>query len=156
MATAKRPYSPPRTLEPSLTRVLAYWEKLKRSEAEMPFWDDVNVSALPKLLGKLTTIEASDRPVRFRFGLGAGGEEFKRKYAGDLNGRFLDEMEVRYPLQFLLSQCSATVESGKPTYYRHGGPSRSGSPTKLEYSRLALPLWGQGRIGMLLVAFSWG
>ena len=34
--------------------------------------------------------------------------------------------------------------------------SRGGSRTKQGYSRLALPLWGQGRIGMLLVAFTWG
>ena len=120
MTTSKRPYAPPRKLEPNLARVLTYWQKLKRREAEMPFWDDVNVSALPRLLGKLTMIEASDKPVRFRFGLGAGGEEIKRKYAGDLNGKYLDEMEVRQPLEFLLSQCSATIESGKPTYYRHG------------------------------------
>jgi len=156
VTTAKRPYAPPRKLEPNLARVLAYWEKLKRREAEMPFWDDVNVSALPKLLGKLTMIEACDQPVRFRFGLGAGGGEIKRKYAGDLDGKFLDEMEVQYPLQFLLSQCSATVESGKPTYYRHAGAGRGASRAKQEYSRLALPLWGLGRVGMLLVAFSWG
>jgi len=156
VTTSKRPYAPPRKLEPNLARVLTYWEKLKRREAEMPFWDDVNVSALPKLLGKLTIIEASDKPVRFRFGLGAGGEEIKRKYEGDLDGKFLDEMDVRHPLEFLLSQCSATIESGKPTYYRHGSPSRGGSRTKQGYSRLALPLWGQGRIGMLLLAFTWG
>ena len=156
MTTAKGPYSAPRKLEPGLARVLNYWEKLKRREAEMPFWDDVNVSALPKLLGKLTMIEASDRPIRFRFGLGSGGEEIKRKYAGDLDGNFLDEMDVRYPLQFLLSQCSATVESGRPTYYRHGSPSRTTSRAKQGYARLVLPLWGDGRIGMLLVAFTWG
>ena len=72
MTTSKSTYAPPRKLEPNLARVLTYWQKLKRREAEMPFWDDVNVSALAKLLGKLTMIEASEKPVRFRFGLGGG------------------------------------------------------------------------------------
>jgi hypothetical protein len=40
---------------------------------------------------------------------------------------------------------SATVEGRAPTYYRSGDGAG--------YSRLVLPLWGDGRIGMLLVAY---
>jgi len=121
----------------------------------MPFWDDVNVSALPALSAKLAMIEATDKPVRFRFGFGVVGEEIRKRYGGDLAGQFLDEMEVRHPLQFLLSQCSATVESGRPTYYRQAATRGRGSAAQAAYARLVLRLWGNGRIGMLLGAFAW-
>ena len=102
-------------------------------------------------------IEASDRPVRFRCGFGVVGEEIKRQYGGDLAGKFLNEIEVRHPLQFLISQSSATIESRRPTYYRHALAKKGGSShVEREYARLVLPMWGTGRIGMLLVAFAWG
>jgi hypothetical protein len=142
-------------LDRDLARALAYWEGLKRREAQMPFWDDVNVSALPALSAKLAMIEGTDKPVRFRFSFGLVGEEIKRRYGGDLAGKFLDEMEARHPLQFLLSQCSATVESRQATYYRQAAIRGRGSSPQTAYSRLVLPLWGGGRVGMLLSAFSW-
>ena len=122
----------------------------------MPFWDDVNISALPDFSDRLMLIEASDRPVRFRCGFGVVGEEIKRQYGGDLASKFLDEIEVRHPLQFLISQSSATVESRVPTYYRHAWAKGGSSRVDQEYSRLVLPMWGDGHIGMLLGAFAWG
>ena len=35
-------------------------EGLKRHEADMPFWDDVKISALPDLAGRLLMVEATD------------------------------------------------------------------------------------------------
>jgi len=99
-------------------------------------------------------MEASDKPVRFRFAFGLVGDEVQREYEGDLATKFLDEIDIRPPLRFLLSQCSATVESGEPTLYRHPAESRDGS-NKRGYSRLLLPLWGEGHIGMLLGCFAW-
>jgi hypothetical protein len=142
-------------LDRDLARALAYWEGRKRREAQMPFWDDVNVAALPALSAKLAMIEATDKPVRFRFGFGVVGEEIKKRYGGDLAGSFLDEIEVRHPLQFLLSQCSATVESRQPTYHRQAATRGRGSSAQASYARLVLPLWGNGRVGMLLGAFAW-
>lgn len=49
----------------------------------MPFWDDVKVSALPELSGKLIMIETTDKPVRFRFGFGVVGAEVKDQYGRD-------------------------------------------------------------------------
>ena len=121
----------PKKLERDLARVLAYWDALKRGEAEVPFFDDVNVTSLPELATKLFMIDTLDKPMRFRFSFGVVGAEVKRAYGGDLDGRFLDEIEVRPPLQFLLSQCSATVESRRPTYYRQGPavrPPRTAMP----------------------------
>lgn len=150
---AERPFALPKKLERDLARVLAYWDALKRGEAEVPFFDDVNVTSLPELATKLFMIDTLDKPMRFRFSFGVVGAEVKRAYGGDLDGRFLDEIEVRPPLQFLLSQCSATVESRRPTFYRHAAEP-GGSAAARGYARLMLPLWGDGGIG-LLGAFDW-
>ena len=155
MKTPNRPFAPPGTLVQELARALSFWEGLKRREFEIPFWDDLDLSVQPELSGKLMMIEASDEPVRFRFGFGLVGEEVKREYGGDLSGTFLDETEVRHPLQFLVSQCSATVESRQFTYYRHAETGSGGSRAEQCYSRLVLPLWGDGGIGMLMTAFAW-
>lgn len=165
MTNSNGPYALPRKLQPDLARVLAYWQGLKRGEAQMPFSDDVNLSALPELASRLILIEVLDKPVRFRCGFEVVGEDITRQYGGDLDGRFLDELEVRHPLQFLNSQASATVESRAPTHYRYAAakasgarakPGKQGTQGKQGYSRLILPLWGDGHIGMLLGAFVWG
>ena len=156
MTISERPFAPPNELGRDLARVLTFWEGLKRGDAEMPFWDDVKISALAEFSGRLMLIEASDKPVRFRLGFGVIGEEIKRQYGGDLAGKFLDEIEVRHPLQFLISQSSATIESRVPTYYRHALAKGDSSRVEQQYSRLVLPMWGDGRIGMLLGAFAWG
>jgi hypothetical protein len=155
----------------------------------MPFWDDVNLTALPDLSGRLMLIEVFDKPWRFRFGI--VGEELKVHYRADVVGRFSDEIEIHHPFQYLNSQGLATIESRAPTYYRHEatkrGSSRAADPFQYlngqglatiesraptyyrhevtergssrateGYSRLILPLWGDGRIGMLLGAVAWG
>jgi hypothetical protein len=139
------PYAVPHTLERDLARVREFWDGLKRHEAKMPFWDDVKISALPDLAGRMMMVEATDKPVRFRIAFGLVGADIKQHYGHDLSGKFLDEIDVAAPLQFLLSQCSAAVESRAPTYYGDNGAGG--------YSRLVLPLWGDGRVGMLLVAY---
>ena len=146
MNASNGPYAVPQSLERDLARVHAFWDGLKRHEAEMPFWDDVKISALPHLSGRLMMVEATDKPVRFRIAFGLVGADIKEHYGHDLAGKFLDEIDAAAPLQFLVSQCSATVESRTPTYYRDDGAGG--------YSRLVLPLWGDGRIGMLLVAYA--
>ena len=119
----------------------------------MPFWDDVKLSSLPDLSGRLMLIEVFDKPVRFRIEI--LGEELKEQHGRDVVGKFLDEIDTRPPLQYLNSQSSATVESRAPTYYRHGSAKRSGSSSTDSYARLLLPMWGDGRIGMLLGAVAW-
>lgn len=154
MKPSTQPFTVPTKLKGDLALVLSYWERLRRREAQMPFWDDVNLSALPALSARLVMIEASDKPVRFRFSFGLVGAEVRAQYGGDLAGKFPDEIEIRHPLQFVISQCSATVESAQPTYYERAAGGR-GSPAQPGYSRLILPLWGDGRVGMLLGAFAW-
>jgi hypothetical protein len=144
---ASGPYALPPSLERDLARVHAFWNGLKRHEAEMPFWDDVKISALGDLAGRLMMIEATDKPVRFRVAFGLVGADIQQRYGHDLSGKFIDEIDVAAPLQFLQSQCSATVEGRAPTYYRNADSAGS-------YGRLLLPLWGDGRVGMLLGAYA--
>lgn len=149
MQPSAEPYSLPKNLEPDLARVLAYWQGLKRREADMPFWDDLNMSALPDLSGRLMLIKVFQKPVRFQ--LTIVGDDITARHGGDLIGKFLDEIEVRDPLRYLNSQSSATVESRAPTYYRNASAQR-GSGRAAKYARLILPMWGDGHIGMLLGA----
>ena len=119
----------------------------------MPFWDDVSLAALPNLSGRLMLIDVFDKPLRFRFGI--VGKELQARYRADVVGKFSDEIEIRHPFQYLNSQGLATIESRAPTYYRHE-VAKHGSTRAERYSRLILPMWGDGHIGMLLGAVAWG
>jgi hypothetical protein len=147
------PFSLPETIEPALTRVLAYWQRLKRAENEMPFWDDVTTSALPDLADRLMLIRVFAKPERFR--LGSVGRQLLDRCGEPVAGHFIDEIELPNPFEYLRAQCSATVESRAPTYYQHcpGGPEQSRRVDS--YSRLLVPLWGNGHIGMVLGAVDW-
>lgn len=153
MTMSTAPFSLPRKLEPDLARIRAYWEGLKRGDADMPFSDDVDLSKMPELAGRLMLIEVFDKPVRFR--LGTLGEEAIERYGTNVVGKFLDEIEMLPPLQYISSQSSAALESRAPTYYRHASTRRGSSGTVACYSRLLLPMWGGGRIGMLLGGVAW-
>jgi len=133
MAT-DNPFPLPASLGSDLARVFNYWRGLKRGGNDMPFWDDVKLSALPDLADTLVLVDVFAAPERFR--LNTVGKKF-----GDpsLHGKFIDETEFAGGLAFLRAQASATVEARAPTYYRGGG-----------FARLLLPMWGDGRIGMLL------
>jgi hypothetical protein len=150
MTRTAPPYAIPRKIDPKLKRVLVYWESLKRTENIMPFWDDVTLSALPDLADSLMLINVFTKPQRFRFA--TIGQRLTALYGETLSGKFIDNIDVKRPFDYLLSQCSATVESRAPTLYAHtpATPRKSRAPTS--YSRLLLPLWGEGTIRMLLGA----
>jgi hypothetical protein len=132
------PFPLPDRLTPNLQRVFSYWESLERGENKMPFWDDVKLSALPELADRLLLLNVFADPERFRVNTigAAGGAQ-----AAALRGKFIDEVALSDRLQYLRAQASATVEARAPTFYRGAG-----------FSRLLLPMWGDGHIGMLLGA----
>jgi hypothetical protein len=144
MNVAAVPFPLPVKLERDLARVLAYWQGLRRAENSMPFWDDLNLSALSGTSAALLLIDVFDKPERFRFNHFA--DELTQR-AGDLTGKFVDEADLRDPFAYLRAQCSATVEARAPTYYRSAAAGASQA-----YARILLPMWGDGRIGMLLGA----
>jgi hypothetical protein len=149
------PYSVPRKLPAALACVRAYWEGLKRGDASMPFWDDVDPAALPDVAGQLMLIKAFERPRRFQFSM--IGKDVQQRYNGDLISAFSDEIEIRFPFKYFNSQCFATVETRAATLYRHLLADAGDAPRKAEeYSRLLLPMWGEGHAGMLLGALAWG
>jgi hypothetical protein len=140
----------PDTLEPDLNRVCAYWQSLKRGENDIPFWDDVKFSLRARLAREALLIEVFENPQRFRFDI--VGEDVVRRYGKAFSGMFSDEIDARMPLDEFTTQCRTTVERRVPTYYRKAPsdkPEQDGG-----YSRLILPLWGNGRIEMLLAAIA--
>jgi hypothetical protein len=145
----KHPYAPPTRLSPDLARVHAYWRGLLRGTANMPFWDDAKLTDLPDLADQLLLVDVFDRPERFRISSVGKGLSLE-----NVAGEFIDEVDLNSPLEFLRSQSSATVEAAAPTYYRREGGDQPSLARA--YSRLLLPMWGAGRIGMLLGAFDFG
>ncbi|MCJ9430215.1 hypothetical protein [Kordiimonas marina] len=148
--TASKPYELPKKMSPELERVVAYWRSLLRGSAEMPFADDLSLEALPDMAPRLALVEVFTLPERFR--LSFIGGELATKQTEPLLGKYLDEVELYFPLEFLRSQASATVESASPTCHAQAA-SKDGEHAA--YSRLMLPMWGDGHISLILVALDW-
>ncbi|HRD46858.1 MAG TPA: hypothetical protein PLF78_10290 [Caulobacter sp.] len=137
-----RPYAPPKHLSPDLARVKAYWEGLLRGSAEIPFWDDLDLTDLPDLAGRLFLIGVFNNPDRFRLDL--VGEDLTTLVGTTVTGLFLDEFKPAAPFDFLASQASAAIEASAPTVMEGALADGRG------YHRLVLPMWGDGRLSMLL------
>jgi hypothetical protein len=136
MTKTPHPFALPARLSCDLDRVRDYWNSLKRAENQVPFWDDVNLSALSGFEGRLMLVDVFEKPQRFR--LNTVGNEIRDYFGADIVGKFVDEIEAKGPLAYFMAQASATVEAGEPTYYHDG------------FARLLLPMWGSGHVAMLL------
>ena len=144
------PYRLPATLAPDLARLRTYWRGLLRGSAEIPFWDDLNPADFSDLSSRVLLIDVFSLPERFRFNL--VGTELQETQTKPIDGEFLNKIAMNYPLEFLRSQCSATVECAGPTFHQQDAQQ---SPDRSAYSRLLLPMWGDGRISMLLGGIAW-
>ena len=130
-------------LSAELGSVRDYWRSLLRGESDMPFWDDFTPGKLGDQVQKCMLLNVFDKPLRFRFDA-VMGSEIEARYGEAVRDRFCDEIKPRPPFEFLNAQGSATIEARAPTFYEGVG-----------YSRLLLPMWGDGRISMVLAAFAW-
>ena len=148
MTEPAHPFAVPPTLPQGLDYVRGYWEGLRRAGNEMPFWDDVNLSALPDLAGRLMLIDVYEGPQRFR--INTLGPEVLKRYGRNITGKFIDEIEPLAPFQFFTGQASITIEARQPTFLE----VRSTAPQA--YARMLSPMWGNGRIEMLLCAVEYG
>ena len=126
-----------------MRRVHAYWEGLKRAENNMPFWDDLNLSVLPDLSDRLLLIDVFEKPERFRFT--TVGQQYLDPAGTSVIHQFADEVLLPDRLKYLRSQASATVESYEPTFYQHAV-----AHSRDAFSRLLMPMWGDGHVGKLL------
>jgi hypothetical protein len=136
------PFALPSNLESGLARIRNYWLGLRRGQADIPFADDVKLSLLNEIGFGSILVDVFERPTRFR--IAVAGTGVADRFGQPIEGLFADEIAPRAPLDYLLSQCSATVEGRAPTYYRDAQPPG--------YARLLLPLWGDGHISALLGA----
>ena len=107
----------------------------------MPFSDDLGLPALSKLAGRCFLLSAFAVPERFRFEFVSEGLQGTARV-----GKFIDEIAPDTHFGFLRAQSSATVEAAEPTLFRLSESSGR------DFSRLLLPMWGNGQVNMLLGA----
>ncbi len=143
MTRATTPFAIEMPLPERLGAVLDDWRARRRGAADIPFADDVDWERLQELCPDAFMLGVFEKPQRFRVELAA--TPHAPAIAAELAGRFLDEVDLETPLEFLRAQADAAVESGAPTVYRHsaGGGGRP-------YARLLLPLWGEGHVSALV------
>ena len=132
----------PKSVKPELRRVLDHWRALRRGENDIPFADDVSLANLRNSQAFLIKVFVS--PLRFRF---EAADDALHVVNGAPLGRFIDEIQTKGALSYLLTQCCATVEAGEPTFCHFGA-----SDSEKEFSRLVLPAWDNGHIDLLLAA----
>jgi hypothetical protein len=145
MTKSTQPFAVPARLPQTVSRVRDYWENLKRGDNNMPFWDDVNLSSLPDVSDHLMLVDAFENPQRFR--LNTLGQKIRERYGMNVTGKFVDEIEPKALFEFFTAQASVTVEAKAPTYF---GPKSQAGGNENDYARLLLPMWGNGRIEMIL------
>ena len=137
-----QPFALPKALPPDLRDLLSHWQKLRRGGNAIPFWDDVALTDMREIAPRLMLIDGLAHPDRYR--IGVAGSDIVAWYGEGIEGLFAEQIEHHPLFQFFLPQCAVTVERGAGTLHR----------TKT-YARLLLPLWGEGRISMLLGGFAW-
>ena len=130
-------------LSGGLGSVRDHWQSLIRGDNNMPFWDDFAPSSLGAEAERCMLLDVFNKPLRFRFS-SVMGSEIEARYSEAVCDKFCDEVDAKTPFEFLSAQGAATIEARAPTFYAGGS-----------HSRLLLPMWGEGRIGMVLAAFAW-
>ena len=134
--SCQNPFPLPDHPAAKLQPVISLWKSLRRAENGMPFSDDLGLPALSNMPG---------RP--FLLSVFASLERFRIEFAKDgATGKFIDEISPVGDLGYLRAQCSATVEAAEPTFLRLTEASGR------SFSRVLLPLWGNGQINLLLGA----
>jgi hypothetical protein len=134
-------------LKPLIAHVRAYWNRLKRGANSIPFCDDASIAALGAAADHALLIDVFENPRRFR--IQYAGRAIIERYGAPLVDKFLDEIGLHAPLDAFDAQCKRTLAQRAPTYEHEGLPENEPAMT---YERVVFPLWGRGRIEMLLAA----
>ena len=141
MMHCRNPFPLPDRLDAEFRPVVTFWKNLKRGENGMPFGDDLELSALSKLAGNPFLLTVSPPPERYRLEFTCDNLRTEA-----VTGSFIDEMPSNVNFGYLRAQSSATVEAAEPTLLRL--TQFSG----YSFSRVLMPLWGNGQVNMLLGA----
>jgi hypothetical protein len=141
MMHCRNPFPLPDRLDAKLQPVVSLWKSLRRGENGMPFSDDLGVSALSNLPGNPFLLSVTASPERYRFEFLS--ESLRRKAVLE---RFVDEMPTNVNFGYLRAQSSATIEAAEPTLFHLTDSSG------YRFSRVLLPLWGNGQVNLLLGA----
>ena len=136
--SCRNPFELPDRLETRLQAVFAFWQGRQNG---MPFVDDLRLPQLSELPGKLFLLAVFAPPERFRV-------EFLNATmpVPSVTGKFLDELPPSTEFAFLRAQASATLEATAPTLLRLTDSFGD------SFSRLLLPMWGNGQVNLLLGA----
>ncbi len=145
---AEAAFAVPAAPSPALAAVMDEWRALRRGEADIPFADDLDLVRMRALCEDILVLEAFETPRRFRLNLARTPNA--PRVERELQGRFLDEIDLAPPLDELAAQAAATVQDCRPTYHR-----RNGRAATRGYARLLAPFWGEGQIRLLLGAIAW-
>ena len=138
----RNPFPLPEHLDATLQPVVSLWEDLRRGEIGMPFSDDLGVTALSNLAGNPFLLSVFASPERYRFEFLS--ESLRREAVLE---RFVDEMSPNINFSYLRGQSSVTIEAAEPTVFHLTDASG------YRFSRVLLPLWGNGQVNLLLGAF---
>lgn len=137
----QNPFPIPDHLGAKLQEAFLLWQGLKRAENGIPFSDDLGVPALSGLSGEPFLLRAFVSPERYCFEFLGGGSRGRIA-----PGTFIDEISPDVEFSYLRAQSSATIEAAEPALLRLAEMSGR------NFSRLLLPLWGNGQIDLLLGA----
>lgn len=138
--SCRNPFELPDRLETRLQAVLAFWQDLRRGQNALPFNDDLRLPQLSELPGRAFLLAVFAPPERFRI------EFLNSALPAAATGKFLDELPPSTEFAFLRAQASATLEAAAPTLLRLTDSSGD------SFSRLLLPMWGNGQVSMILGA----
>ena len=127
--------------------VLSYWRD-RRRDAGMPRRADIEPTALRAHLDRISLVDVTHDPLRYRFRLVGTG--VARVVGHDNTGRWVDEIEPKAQRDILIAHYGAAVRERAPVVHEVCSQSADGA---YRYVRVCCPLSEDGNtVNMLLLA----
>lgn len=127
--------------------VLSYWRDQRR-DAEMPRRADIEPTALRGHLDRISLIDVSQDPLRYRFRLVGTG--VVRVVGHDNTGQWVDEIEPKAQRDILIAHYGEAVAERAPVVHEVRSEAADGT---YRYIRICCPLSADGNtVNMLLLA----
>lgn len=130
-----------------LSRLYAYWRE-KRGDRLMPARADLDPADMRWLLGRISLIDVTQSPLRFRFRL--FGLALVEEFRQDLTGKALHEIQPRFWSAVVHNHFKKVVKTRQPNLYRIVVRNEG---VEADYLRLAVPLSNDGKeVNMIMTA----